>query len=135
MKCLICNFESNGSDDVKKHYLDFHNNVFHGKRCLRCNEFLPSSCLKVNLDFLVQCDIGRNVFEEKPVNYTNFGEIQKYEITFTQHSHDYDFYNVKKLVDDFLLNVKNRIGRSSSNFYIKCGFSLENIQRLLLTDN
>lgn len=33
-----------------------------------------------------------------------------------------------QLVDDFLLNVKNRIGRSSNDFHIKCGFSLENIQ-------
>ena len=151
MKCLLCNFESNGSDDVKKHYSDFHNvvwnnqffirlfknqnNVFHGKRCLRCNEFLPSSRFRVNLDFLVQCDVGRKVFEGKPVNYTNFGVTWKYEITFTQHSHDYDFYNAKKSVDDFLLNVKNIIGRSSSNFFIKCGFSVENIQRLLLTNN
>ena len=54
MKCLICNFESNDLEDVRKHYLDFHNvnqnnqffiklfkkqnNVFHGKKCLRCNE-------------------------------------------------------------------------------------------------
>ena len=138
MKCLLCNFESNGSDDVKKHYLDFHNvvrnnqffitlfkkqnNVFHGKRCLRCNEFLPSSCFKVNLDFLVHGDAGRNVFEEKPVNYTNFGEIRKYEITFTQHSHDYDFYNTEKLVDDFLLNDKNRIGGLLAVFSLNVGF-------------
>ena len=138
MKCLLCNFESNGSDDVKKHYLDFHNvlrnnqffitlfkkqnNVFHGKRCLRCNEFLPSSCFKVNLDFLVHCDAGRNVFEEKPVNYTNFGETRKYEITFTQHSHDYDFYNTEKLVDDFLLNDKNRIGGLLAVFSLNVGF-------------
>ena len=138
MKCLLCNFESNGSDDVKKHYLDFHNvvqnnqffitlfkkqnNVFHGKRCLRCNEFLPSSCFKVNLDFLVYCDAGRNVFEEKPVNYTNFGETRKYGITFTQHSHDYDFYNTEKLVDDFLLNDKNRIGGLLAVFSLNVGF-------------
>ena len=47
---------------------------------------------------------------------------------FAQHSHDYDVYGLEKLVDDFLLNVKNRVGRSGNDFFIKCGFSLENIQ-------
>ena len=42
--------------------------------------------------------------------YTKLREIRNYEITFTQHSHDYDFCNAEKLVDDFLLNVKNRVG-------------------------
>ena len=65
----------------------------------------------------------------RTVNYTNFGETRKYEITFAQHLHDYDFYNAEKLVHDFLLNVKNRIGRSSSNFLIKCGFSLATFNR------
>ena len=32
------------------------------------------------------------------------------------------------LVDDFLLNVKNRIKRSDSDFTIRCVFSLESIQ-------
>ena len=68
------------------------------------------------------------MFEEKAVNYTNLGEIQKYEITFTQHLHDYDFYNAEKLVDDFLLNVKNRVGRSGNHFFMKCSFFWKNIQ-------
>ena len=62
------------------------------------------------------------MFEEKPVNYTNFGETRKYEITFTQHSHDYDFYNTEKLVDDFLLNDKNRIGGLLAVFSLNVGF-------------
>ena len=36
--------------------------------------------------------------------------------------------NTEKLADKFLLNVKNRVGRSNSDFFIKCGFPLENIQ-------
>ena len=138
MKCLLCNFQSNDLEDVKKHYIDFHNvdrnnqffiklfkkqnNVFHGKKCLRCNKFVPTSRL------LAHYNDAKNVFEEKPVNYTNLGEIRKYENTFAQHSHDYDFCNSEKLVDNFLLNVKNRVGRFSNDFLIKCGFSLENIQ-------
>ena len=67
MKRLLCNFESNNLVDVKKHYLEYHNidqntpffeklfknqnNVFHGKKCLKCNKFLPSSCFKLYHDF------------------------------------------------------------------------------------
>lgn len=42
--------------------------------------------------------------------------------------HNYEFFNAEKLLDDILLNVKNRIGRSSNDFLIKCGSSLENIE-------
>ena len=86
MKSRLCNFESNDPNNFKKHYLDFHNvdrnnqffiRLFKKKR-LRCNNFIPSSRFEVNHDFLVHYDDGRNVFEEKLVNYTNFGEIQKY---------------------------------------------------------
>ena len=92
--------------------------------------FLPSSRFKVYHDFLVHYDAGKNVFKEKPINYRNFGKIWKYKITFTQHSDDYDFFNAEKLVDKFSLNVKNRVARSNSDFFIKCGFSSENIQLL-----
>ena len=103
MKCLLCNFQSNVLENV---YIDFHNvdwnnkffiklfkkqnNVFHGKKCLRCSEFLTSSQFKINHDFLAHYDAGKNVFEGEPVNYTNLGEMRKYEITFAQNSHDYD---------------------------------------------
>ena len=46
----------------------------------------------------------------------------------TQHSLNYDLYNAEKLVDEFLLNVKNRITRFRVYFFINCRFSLENIQ-------
>ena len=120
-KCLLCNFQSNDSEDVRKHYIDFdnvdrnnrffiklfkkQNKVFHGKKCLSCCEFLRSSRFKVNNDFLAHYHAGKNAFEEKLVNSTNIGEIRKYEITFAKHCHDYDFYNTEKLVDDFLFNV------------------------------
>ena len=138
MKCLLCDFKSNDLENVRKHYLDFHNvnrnnhflkklfkkqnNVFHEKKNLRCYEFLPSSRYKVIHYFLVHCDAGKNVFEEKPLTYTTLGEIRKYEITFTQHSLDYDFYNVEKLVDKFLLNVKNRVTRSNVDFFYQVWF-------------
>ena len=57
---------------------------------------------------------------KKPVNYANLGEVQMYEITFTQHLQDYDFYNSERFVDDVLLNVKSRIRRSvEGDFIIK----------------
>ena len=55
-------------------------------------------------------------------------ESMKLRIIFTQHFDSCDFFNTEKLADEFLLNVKNRVGRSSSDFFIKCEFSLENIQ-------
>ena len=145
MKCLLCDFELNDLESVRKHYLDFHNvnwnnhffkklykkqnNVFHGKKCVRCNEFLPSSAYKIIHDFLVHYNAGKEVFEKIFLIYTTLGKIRIYEITFTQHLLDYDFYNAEKLVDEFLLNVKNRVTRSNVDFFIKFGFSLENIQR------
>lgn len=78
---------------------------------------------------MVRYGAGKSVFEEKPLVYTNIGQIWKYEITFSEHSTYYDFYNSKKLIDDFLSNVKNRVTRSSQgDFIIKWGFSLENVQ-------
>ena len=122
MKCLLCEFNSNESQKLKDHYINFHkvdsenlflkklfkdqNNVFHGKRCVRCNEFLPTTKFKFYHDFLK--------------HYEKF--------YFLKHSSDYDFHNSESLVDEFLFNVKNRIQRSDVDFFIRCGFSLENIQ-------
>ena len=46
----------------------------------------------------------------------------------TQHSLGYDLYNAEKLADEFLLNVKKGVTRSSIYFFIKFGCSLENMQ-------
>ena len=144
-KCLLCDFNDNNSiEQMKRHYINVRKvdeknkffinffkllkNVFCGKKCLRCDEFLPTTYFKKVHDFLIHYGLGRNVFEEKPVDYNVIGEIQKYQITFSEHSNDYDFYNSESSVDDFLLNVKNRIKRSDSDFIIRCGFSLKNIQ-------
>ena len=60
-----------------------------------------------------------------PVNITNIGTVRKFEIMFQENSSIYDFYNSEALVDEFLLNVKNRIKRSNTDFFIRCGFSLK----------
>ena len=151
MKFFLCNFNSNEPIEVREHYVAFHKvdpkneffkklfqevrNVFHGKRCVRCQESLPTSKFKINHDFLKHYKNGKNVIEEKLVNITNIGSVRKFEITFQEHSSIYSFYNSEALVDEFLLNVKNRIKRSNTDFFIRCGFSLENIQAGVTDDN
>ena len=56
--------------------------------------------------FLVHYWSGRNIFEENPVDYSVIGEIRKYQITFSEHSNDYDFYNSESLMDDFCSVLK-----------------------------
>ena len=73
-------------------------------------------------------DSGKNVIEEKPLIATNIGNIRKFEISYQNHSSDYDFHNSESLVDELLFNVKNRIQRSDVDFFIRFGFSLENVQ-------
>ena len=145
MKCLLCEFNSNESQKLKDHYINFHkvdsenlffkklfknqNNVFHGKRCVRrCNKFLPTTKFKSYHDFLKHYELGKNFIEEKLLIVTNIDNIRKFEISYQNHSSDYDFHNSECLVDEFLFNVKNRIQQSDVDFFIRCGFSLENIQ-------
>ena len=89
MKCLLCSFVSNDSEDLKEHYIDFYKvdrdnhffvfclsfYVFRLRKCLRCNEFLLNHRFKINHDFLVNYGKGRYIFEEKPVSYTRLRAI------------------------------------------------------------
>ena len=66
MKCLLCEYKTNDKNELKKHYLKYHNadennlffkklidqknNVIHGKKCNYCDEFVSNN--KVNHDFL-----------------------------------------------------------------------------------
>ena len=60
MKCLLCDFKSNNTSELKDHSLNFHNvdrensfskdylktrTIFFVK-CVRCNEFLPTTKFK-----------------------------------------------------------------------------------------
>ena len=45
------------------------------------------------------------------------------------------FFNSEELVDEFLLSVKSKIFCSNTDFYIRCGFSLENMQAPLTDDD
>ena len=57
------------------------------------------------------------VSEEKPVSIITVGTIKIYEIRFENHSSDYNFFNSEQVVDEFLVNVKNRIERSDRDFF------------------
>ena len=97
MKCLLFNFNSNEPNEVREHYIAFHKvdpkneffknsfqevrNVIHGKRCVRCQEFLPTSQFKIYHDFVKHYENGKNVFEENLVNITNINTIRMFEIT------------------------------------------------------
>ena len=147
MKCVLCKFKSNEKAELENHYLNFHNvdkdnvffqrlfdeknNVFHGRRCVRCEEFIPTIRFKLVHDFLKHYDEGKNIIYEKPLNITKVGKITKFEINYQEHSSFYDFYDSVSVVDEFLFNVKNRIKRSKVEFLIRSGFSLENIQPVL----
>ena len=75
------------------------------------------------------------VVDNKPITVTKIGGVMKYEITFQEHSDSYDFFNSEKLLDEFLLSVKGKIFGSDTDFYIRCGFSLENMQAPLTEDD
>ena len=48
---------------------------------------------------------------DKHINVTKIGDIQKFEITFKEHSSAYDFFDSLSVVEDFLNSVKNKIPR------------------------
>ena len=93
MKCLLYDFKSNETDEVISHYLNFHNidpnnvffkrlfedqnNVFHGRRCVRWNEFLPTTKFKSYHDILKHYSSGKNIIEEKPLSVTSIGKCDK----------------------------------------------------------
>ena len=151
MKCLLCNFQSNNQNEVRNHYIHFHRvdskneffkkifaeekNVFYRKRCLRCQEYLPTSRFKISHNFLKHYNDSETVVDNKPITVTEVSAVKKYEITCQQHSDSYDFFNSEKLVDRFLLWVKGKIFCSNTDLYTRCGFSLENMQAPLTNDD
>ena len=149
MKCLLCKFNTNDKNQLKNHYLKYHNvdknnlffkklidqknNVIYGRKCKNCNDFIFSN--KTVHDFLKYYDRGFmesiDLNVDKPINVTKIGDIQKFEITFKEHSSDYDFFDSVSVVEDFLNSVKNKIPRYNADVLIRAGFSIENIQQPL----
>ena len=152
MKCLLCRYNTNNKIKLKEHYIKYHNvdennllfqklinqreNVFYGRKCKDCNKFIKN---KVVHDFLKHYDKGLSIdFDsnldsdlDKPMNITQMGDVKKFEITFKEHSSDYDFFDSVAVVDTFLAQVKKAIERSNSYILLRSGFSIENIQQAL----
>ena len=157
MKCLLCNYENKERDQLKDHYVKYHNidknNLFfkklinqnknvviHRRKCRYCNEFVFKN--KADHDFLKHYGKGLpnqnddNVNDDdddgkKPVTVSNVGSIKKIEITFKEHSPYYDFFDSVAVVDSFLAQGKRLIDRYENDVLIRVGFSIENIQQPL----
>ena len=155
MKCLLCNYQNNEREQLKEHYLKYHdidktnlffknlinqnnNVVIHGRKCRYCNEFVFMN--KTDHDFLKHygkglqgdnVDVSVDNDEKRPVNISNVGDIKKIEITFKEHSSYYDFFDSVAVVDSFLAQGKRLIERYDNDVLIRVGFSIENVQQPL----
>ena len=117
-----------------KKLIDQRNNVIHGRKCKDCNEFVFSN--KITHDFLKHYDKGfdQELVDfsiDRPLRITKIGDIEKYEITFKEHSSSYDFFDSVAVVENFLNVVKDKMSRYDSSVLIRAGFSIENIQQAL----
>ena len=72
-------------------------------------------------------DGERKPAEFKPIDIIRNQEVTIYQITFEEHSNEYDFYNSTEIVENFLYNVK-RLYKPTSKAVFKSSFSIENIQ-------
>ena len=146
MKCVLC-----GANDIdKSHYAQVHhvneNNVFfkkfidqkqkvvlHRRKCHLCQEFVLSN--KAEHDFVKHYGAGKKSDQiSKPLNVVTLGDVKKIEITFNEHSLDYNFYDSAALVDSFLARVKDLLPQYENNVLFKAGFSIENVQQVLSND-
>ena len=144
MKCLLCNFKNNQREKLKEHYLKYHNvdennfffeklinqkkNIIHRRKCNYCNEFVLLN--KANHDFLKHYGRGLSI-DERPINILNVGNVKKMEITFKEHSSDYDFFDSVAVVDSFLAQIKKLVQPYGKDVLIRAGFSIENVQLAL----
>ena len=147
MKCVLCHYNIDQLNDLKEHYIKEHNvdennvffkklinqneNVLNWKKCNYCNEFVFKIA---NHNFLKHYGRGfaNDVDDDDiPIINTVIGGIRKLEITFKEHSSDYDFFDPVAVVDKFLAQVKRLVQRYDNDALIRAGFSIENIQQSL----
>ena len=148
MNCLLCRYKNNEKEELRKHYVKYHNvdknNLFFQKvidekvkiigNCGYCNKYVSN---KVKHNFLKHYgkglsidDNGDNGDLDKPINIVNTPGLKKIEITFKEHSSFYDFFDSEAVVDSFLAQVKDVMNRNDK-VLIRAGFSIENIQEPL----
>ena len=154
MKCLLCEYNDNKKDNLKRHYVICHNvdennlffqkmingksNGIYNRRCGYCNEFVVAN--KQTHNFLKHYGKGLSIndndnndddIDDKPVDIVNTPGLKKIEISFKQHSSFYDFFDSVALVDSFLAQVKDIMKRNDNKVLIRAGFCIENIQQPL----
>ena len=144
MKCLLCGQVFENKQQLADHCINFHkvdaeNRFFQKlitcdtnecifKKCLRLQEFLPTSQYKIKHDFLRHYNLGKeDLFEDKPLDITENQYFIQYSINFRKHSDYYDFFNSEKVVYEFLSNVRSKF-KPNNSVIIKGSFILENIQ-------
>ena len=162
MECVLCT--TTDIENINEHYVKFHkvdeNNVFFKKfinrkktnvvyrrKCNLCDEYVFFD--KAVHDFVKHYPKGivygsgsgsgsssssSGGSGKKPLNVTSLGTVKKIEITFKEHSSDYDFYDSVALVDTFLAEVKNLLPYYKNDVLIRAGFSIENVQQVF-SDN
>ena len=153
MNCLLCEYTTDNKNELKEHYLKYHNvdennlffkklidqnkknDVFHRRKCNYCDEFIVSN--KIDHDFLKHYEKGLLIdFDtdgdaDLPVTISNIGDVKKIEITFKEHSTFYDFFDSVGVVDNFLAQVKKKMQRYENDILLRVGFSIENVQQAL----
>ena len=150
MKCVLCQYDNNQVNELKKHYIKKHNvdennvffkkmigqneNVLHLGKCNFCQQFV----LKKNEHKFLKhygrgfTDGNVDVDDDNvPLIKTSIGAIRKFEITFKDHTPEYDFFDPVALVDKFLGQVEKSVERYDNDVLIRAGFSIENIQQPL----
>ena len=149
MKCVLCQYDNNQVIELKKHYIEKHNvnennvffkrlisqndNALHCGKCNFCKEFVLK---KNDHNFLKHYgrgfDVSGDVNDDNDnVKQTTIGAIRKFEITFNEHTPEYDFFDPVALVDKFLGQVEKSVVRYDNDVLIRAGFSIENIQQPL----
>ena len=150
MKCVLCQYDNNQLNELKKHYIEKHNvnennvffkrltgqneNVLHWEKCNYCKEFVLK---KADHNFLKHygrgftTDVNDDNDDVVPLIKTTAGAIRKFEITFKEHASDYDFFDPVAVVDKFLDRVEKSVQRYDNDVLIRAGFSIENIQQSL----
>ena len=150
MNCLLCSYKNNKKEELRKHYVKYHNvdqnNLFFQKvideknkiigKCGYCNKYVSN---KVKHNFLTHYGKGFSIDDnsnsnadlDKPINITNIAGLKKIEIRFNEHSCFYDFFDSVAVVDSFLAQVKDVMKGNDKRVLIRTGFSIENIQEPL----
>ena len=151
MKCLLCEYNDNKKDNLRRHYVICHNldennlffekmingksNGIYNRRCGYCKEFVAAN--KQTHDFLKHYGKGLSInnndddIDDKPVDIVNTPGLKKIEISFKEHSSFYDFFDSVAVVDSFLAQVKNVIQNYKNDVLLRAGFSIENVQQAL----